>query len=106
MSLVDDFHHWLLLSVDHVVPSAEARRVGMGTEFYEDAINLVLCCAGCNGFGNRYRTLDEPRTAWTLEEFLELRDRIFAERFGRIAVRRAQEIAFFESSPWLPSPTS
>jgi hypothetical protein len=100
VSLVADYHHWLLMSIDHVVPSGEARRVGIDAQLYEDAINLVLCCSGCNEFGNRYRCVSEPQPAWTLEEFLALRDRIFDERFERIAARRAAEIAVFESSPW------
>jgi hypothetical protein len=103
VSLVTDYHHWLLMSVDHVVPGGEARRVGIAAQLYEDAINLVLCCSGCNGFGNRYRCVAELQPAWTLEEFLTLRDRIFAERFERIAARRAVEIALFESRPWANS---
>jgi hypothetical protein len=105
VSLIDDYHHWLLMSVDHVVPGGEARRVGIDAQLYEDAINLVLCCSGCNGFGNRYRCVADPQSVWTLEGFLALRDRIFAERFERIAARRAAEIAFFESGPWqMPVP--
>jgi hypothetical protein len=99
VSLIDTYHHWLLMSVDHVVPAGEARRLGISPEFYEDAINLVLCCAGCNGFGNRYRREIEPRGAWTLDDFLDLCDAIFAERFERIAARRNWEIAQFESRP-------
>lgn len=100
VSLIDTYHHWLLMSIDHVVPTGEARRVGIGPEFSEDAVNLVLCCAGCNGFGNRYRTTIEPRPIWTLDEFLSLRDFIFEDRFARIAEHRAVEIAAFESRPW------
>ena len=55
VSLVDDYYHWLLMSVDHVVPSSEAKRLGIPVASYEDYINLVLCCSGCNGFGNRFR---------------------------------------------------
>ena len=106
LSLVDDYHHWLLMSIDHVVPGGEARRVGIDPHFYEDAINLVLCCSGCNGFGNRFRCALEPQPSWTLDEFLALRDRVFEDRFERIAARRAVEIAFFESTPWgLPAKT-
>lgn len=101
INLVDSYHHWLLMSIDHVVPSGEARRVGIGPEFSEDAINLVLCCSGCNGFGNRYRCAIEPREAWTLDEFLSLRDEVFAERCAQIAARRVAEIATFESRPWV-----
>ena len=61
VSLVTDYDHWLLMSIDHVVPGGEARRVGIDAQFYEDAINLVLCCSGCNGFGNRYRCVVDPR---------------------------------------------
>jgi hypothetical protein len=88
------------MSVDHVVPRGEARRVGIDPQFYEDAFNLVLCCSGCNGFGNRYRCVVNHEPMWTLEEFLALRDRIFEECFKRIAQRRAAEVAFFESKPW------
>lgn len=100
LSLVDTYHHWLLMSIDHVVPTAEARRVGIHTDFSEDAINLVLCCAGCNGFGNRYRCTIEPQAEWTLDEFLALRDSIFADRFQRIGVRREKELGLFALKPW------
>ena len=53
MSLVDDFYRWLLISVDHVVPQHQAEKVGVST-YVHDMTNLVVCCAGCNGFGNRY----------------------------------------------------
>lgn len=104
-SLVDTFQHWLLMSVDHVVPRGEALRLGIDISMYEDAINLVLCCAGCNGFGNRYQHPAAPNQTpdLSLDAFLELRDRIFADRFARIAARRAREEALFESRPWNPS---
>lgn len=100
VNLVDTFEHWLLMSVDHVVPRGESLRLGIATGLYEDAINLVLCCAGCNGFGNRYHYEAEPQENWTLEEFLVLRDYVFADRFQRIAARRIQEEAAFASKPW------
>jgi hypothetical protein len=100
LSLTDDYTHWLLMSVDHVVPAGEARRLGIDQALYEDAINLVLCCAGCNGFGNRYRCPDKPQSRWTLEAFLALRERVFADRSDRIALRRASERDFFETCPW------
>jgi hypothetical protein len=89
------------MSVDHVDPAGEARRMGISPEFYEDSINLVLCCAGCIGFGNRNRRELAPRDSWTLDDLVDLRDAIFAERFERIATRRRLEIAQFESRPWL-----
>jgi hypothetical protein len=95
-SLVDDYRHWLLMAVDHVVPSSEGRRLGIPSLFIGDFANLVLCCSGCNGFGNRYRVAEEPRAAWTLEEFMALRDRVFAERNRLVAARREKEKAFYE----------
>jgi hypothetical protein len=104
VSLVDDYYHWLLLSVDHVVPRGEALRLGIPAEYTEDFFNLVLCCAGCNGFANRYVVPPTPESAlpvWGLDRFLELRDRVFADRSRRIAERRAAEQAFFDSRPWI-----
>jgi hypothetical protein len=95
-SLTDDYRHWLLMAVDHVVPSSVGKSLGIPGRFTDDFINLVLCCSGCNGFGNRYRVADEPKEEWTLVEFLALRDRIFAERSARIADRRQEEESFFE----------
>ncbi len=100
MSLVDTYEHWLLMSVDHVVPRGEALRLGVAATLYEDAINLVLCCAGCNGFGNRYRCEAMPQGSWALDEFLALRDRVFADRFQQIARRRTREEAVFAARPW------
>ena len=95
VDLVGDYHRWLLLNVDHVVPRGEAIRLGIPAEFYEDAINLVLACSGCNGYLNRYRSAAEPSTGWTVEEFADLRDLLFRDRFALIAVRRDQERAAF-----------
>jgi 5-methylcytosine-specific restriction endonuclease McrA len=94
-SLVDDYRHWLLMAVDHVVPSSEGKRLCIPGQFTGDFINLVLCCSGCNGFGNRYRVAADPQTEWTLAEFVTLRDRIFAERSVLIADRRTKEMAFY-----------
>jgi hypothetical protein len=100
INLVDDYYHWLLMSVDHVVPRGEAQRLGIPDQFYEDVINLVLCCAGYNGFGNRYRCSAEFTSDWSLETFLNLRDRVFADRSQRIALRRASEMQLFAARPW------
>jgi 5-methylcytosine-specific restriction endonuclease McrA len=102
VDLVADFYRWLLLSVDHVVPTSEARRLGIPLEFSEDYVNHVLACAGCNGFDNRYHGTHAPRDTWTLEESVALRDAIFLERKTRIAERRSRDQGFFESRPWQP----
>jgi hypothetical protein len=100
VDLIADYYRWLLLSVDHVVPTSEARRLGIPQQFSGDFLNLVIACGGCNGFDNQYRSTRGPKPAWTLDEFVALRDAIFLERKYRIAERRAREMTFFETQPW------
>jgi hypothetical protein len=50
--------------------------------------------------GNRYRCQVPSPPGWTLGEFVTLRDRVFADRFQRVAARRVQEAALFASKPW------
>ena len=98
--LTSNFDRWLAISVDHVVPRSDAIRLGIPVAMYEDLINLVLACAACNGFGNRYTSKTDSPTGWTLEGFCELRDRCFAERYELVKVRRQQEQSEFQRSPW------
>jgi hypothetical protein len=95
--LLGEYHRWLLLNVDHVVPQGEARRLGIPAEFYEDAINLVLACSGCNGYLNRYRCQAEPTNGWSVESFADFRDSIFRDRDRLIATRRAKELTAFDA---------
>ena len=82
MSFIDDYYHWLLMSVDHVVPRGEAKRLSVPMDYYEDMINLVLGCAGCNGFQNRFALLYQMQPQWSLEEFVTLRDVYLAAQCG------------------------
>jgi hypothetical protein len=93
------------MSVDHVVPRSDALRLGIPVDLFEDAVNLVLCCSGCNGFGNRYRSIELPQEVWTIDAFLALRDRIYSDRSQLISKRREIERAFFDSRPWVAVPT-
>jgi hypothetical protein len=98
LSLVDDYNHWLLLCVDHVVPVSEGRHLGISADLVGGLVNQVLCCAGCNGLDNRYVIEDTAaKTDWSLDEFVKLRDETFLVRGRRIAERRAEEIAFFDT---------
>lgn len=99
VSLVDDYYHWLLLNVDHVVPASECVRLGIPAEWHHSFTNAVLSCFGCNLFDNRYTIKwqqPKPTDAWTVQQFIHLRDKVFEERKSRIAVRRNDEIRFFE----------
>src|SRR3712207_694537 len=84
VNLIDDYYRWLLLSVDHVVPAREAVRLGIPNEFSEDLTNLVLSCSACNGFDNQFKIKRAPQSTWTVDEFVALRDQVFAERCPRI----------------------
>jgi hypothetical protein len=101
----EDYYYWLLLSVDHVVPRKVAVRLGIPAQFYEDAINMVLACSGCNTFGNRFDPTIEPRPNWTVEEFVALRDELFAVRMELVAQIRQSEIEFFEKN-WKTRPSA
>ena len=99
VSLVDDYNHWLLLNVDHVIPVQECKRLQIPVDWHHSFTNAVLACFGCNLFDNRY-TIDwqQPKAAdeWTVTEFVGLRDKVFTERKVRVLKRRADEVQFFE----------
>jgi len=100
--LTHEYHTWLLMEVDHVITKKMAKRLGLEKRFYDDFTNLVLSCSGCNHFCNQYddKTVSTPDAGWTEEAFVQLRDRVFRERFAKVSQRRTEEIAFFEGKPW------
>jgi hypothetical protein len=105
LDFTGSYEHWLLMAVDHVVPTSVGTGLGIPIAYLGDCINLVLACSGCNGFANRYKpALVTTPDEWTLEVFIELRDRVFSERRGVVASRRASERAFFEARPWQIAP--
>jgi len=73
---------------------------GVPQEWAQDASNRVLSCTACNTFRNRYAPPNMERPV-SLDEFYQLRDRIFVERKAQILERHNHERAFFESKPWL-----
>ena len=98
VSLVDDYYHWLLLNVGHVIPAKECTRLGIPNEWHDSYTNIVLACSGCNLFENRFRIeWEEPKATneWTDLAFVSLRDQVFKERKERILKRRRDEVAFF-----------
>ena len=97
VSLVDDYYHWLLMSVDHAIPKEEAKRLGIPENLFEDFTNLVLACSGCNGFKNHYEVEMEPRIHWNEKDFFDLRDQVFSKRMEICRERREKEEEFFTS---------
>ena len=100
LSLVDTYEHWLLMSVDHVVPIQEGKQKGIPDEWLYDLSNTVLSCSGCNGFRNRFKFPQNIKLPKSFPEFCKMRDRFFLERKKIIEESRAKEKAFFNSKPW------
>lgn len=93
--LVGLFEDWLQISLDHVVPKHVCKRFELKKDWTEDLTNHVLACGACNGLDNQY----EPQNAQcpqSLEDFYNLRDRIFPERNKLIRERRDSQRVFFE----------
>lgn len=96
LSLVDSYEHWLLLTVDHVIPVSEGRRLRIPRDWYESYSNIVLACSGCNGFRNRYEvSWQEPKESWEESEFFTFRDRVFQEKDATIEEARISERRFY-----------
>lgn len=99
-SFVECFEHWLLITVDHVVPSVAGTALGIPKDWLEDYCNLALSCSGCNGYKNLYIIPDNENCPTTPEDFFNLRDRVFAWRKAGIADARSDEFNFFGRKPW------
>jgi 5-methylcytosine-specific restriction endonuclease McrA len=87
--MASPYEAWLNLSVDHVVPQHLAK-AGWPREWVLDLINLVTCCRACNEFLNGYR-VPETTPPPSLDEFVDLRDRVFAEKLGHAQKRHTVE---------------
>ncbi len=99
LDLVNPYENWLTIALDHVVPHSACVEWGLPIEWREDYSNRVLCCATCNGFGNRYTPQGIQRPA-TLDEFFDVRDTIFVERKRGILARHEEERTFYDQKPW------
>jgi hypothetical protein len=100
LSLVDTYDHWLMLSVDHVVPTHTGQELGITSDWLDDYWNTVLCCAACKTFGDLFPLEGEVTCPNNSEEFLALRDRIFVGRKQAILLSHEHELSFFDSRPW------
>lgn len=96
--LTATYQMWLTLVVDHVVPIKLCKSAHIPEEWCWDYSNAVLACAACNGFCNRYSPTFVPPD--TLQDFYDLRDRIFDERKKLIAARHEEERRFFNGRSW------
>lgn len=89
------YETWLGLSVDHVVPQSLVK-AGFPSDWIEDLANKVTCCRHCNEFLNQYRILEPPPD--TLDDFFELRDRVFREKRAKAVERHGTERTWYEQA--------
>ena len=87
--MASPYESWLNLSVDHVVPQ-HLTKASWPREWVLDLINLVTCCRACNEFLNGYR-LTDPTLPQSLDAFVQLRDRVFAEKLIHAQKRHSVE---------------
>jgi len=104
MDLVDTFEHWLLVSVDHVIPQNVATKDASWGKWVHNLYNTVLCCSACNGFLNRFRLPLNAQAPATFDEFCRIRDEVFETRRKRLEKRWTEERAAYDSKPWQARP--
>jgi hypothetical protein len=100
LSLVDTYDHWLMLSVDHILPNHAGAELGVQPEWLDDYWNTVLCCSACAAFGSLLPLETDVTSPKSAEEFLSLRDQIFVERKRMILLSHEHDLAFYDDKPW------
>ncbi len=70
LNFADTYDHWLMMAVDHVVPSFGGEELGINEDWLEDYWNIVLCCSACDAFGNPFKIPDDVVCPSSAEEFL------------------------------------
>ena len=100
LNFVDTYDHWLMMAVDHIVPTHAGKELGITADWLEDYWNTVLCCSACHEFGNLSPLETDLTRPETSEEFIALRDRLFVERKRYVLLSHEHELAFFDERPW------
>lgn len=98
MGMVDTYEHWLNMAVDHAIPDSVGKLWNIPVEWRDDYSNRLLCCAACNTFHNRYGLPIGSVCPTTLEEFYQLRDQVFLERWKLIRDSHEKEQAFYKTA--------
>ena len=100
LNLVDCYEHWLLVTRDHVVPTKQAKAMGVRKEWREDYRNTVLACSACNGLKNKWKLPEGEPVPKSDKEFFRLRDKVFRDRRKTIKDCQKKERAFYDGKPW------
>ena len=93
--LAGTYEDWLNIQVDHVIPWHMAKK-GFDAKWIADKSNCVTCCAACNSFLNRFTVEESPPQ--TLEEFLDLRDRVLNAKKVKALQRHREDRAYWEKN--------
>ena len=101
LDLFGSYEHWLLLQVDHVVPTTMGKRLGIPFDWLEDYANLVLACSACNTFANQFDDRSVTEAPKSVEQFFDLRDKAFVARRPLILGCQKKEREFFDGKPWV-----
>jgi hypothetical protein len=102
LDLTDSYEHWLLLSLDHVLPQRLIRTRGEAWREWVDSLhNLVLSCLHCNTFLNGFRLQGDPPAPASFKSFCQLRDAEFVRRKQWVLERHAREQREYGKQPWV-----
>ncbi|MDP6380499.1 MAG: hypothetical protein QF662_04055 [Phycisphaerae bacterium] len=82
------YEAWLAASTDYVIPHSLLWHARY-SEWMEDLANLVACCTACEEFLADYRVEVPPPNG--LEDFFDMRDKVFLEKQQHILARHEQE---------------
>jgi hypothetical protein len=91
------FANWLQMTRDHVIPLSWGKANKISDEWLGDYTSMVLCCSTCNTFNNRYRLPNDESLPTSLQEYYDLRDRIFLIRKAIVLKRRNEAERFFNA---------
>jgi hypothetical protein len=98
--LTASYEVWLTMALDHVVPTSICKIMDIDRAWCDDYSNMVLACAACNGFCNRYNTIPETGRIESPGDLYDLRNRIFLDRKLKIEARHVSERKLFAKRPW------
>lgn len=84
----DGYDNWENWHGDHVISQNICVELGIEIAWYDDFSNIAPACRTCNSLDTRYRPSFRVKKPETLDEFFNLRNKVFAERKLRVLKRR------------------
>ena len=93
--LKSTYENWLNISIEHIIPHSTLKVWGADFDIWiDDLSNTGACCRACNGFLTVFKLSSEAPKS--LEEFYDLRDKVYLQK-KELALRRHKvERTWFE----------